>query len=230
VLHFVTTVRPCRRLPKTAAAREPLRRGVVSVGARRVPTRERHPASMKFLPAALIAFLAVVTLPASRATLIGDTIDITHYFPNDSTIYENHPGVVVQSGTGDAVTFFTVIDDGTAYTVNPEANAIFVNFITNDFWASDFFNGLVISGIDDTITGVTIDTNLAGWTADRFSFKPHAISANWESLAFTTDTFFNIQLTTVPTATPDAAATLPLTAMAFGGLVLLRRRRAPHAG
>jgi MYXO-CTERM domain-containing protein len=180
---------------------------------------------MKLPHLALLALLAAALVPTARATLIGDTIDITHYFPNDSTIYENHPGVLVESGSGDAVTFFTVVDDGPAYTVNPEASAILVNFISNDFWATDFFNGLVILGIDDTIVGATVDTNLSGWTSDRFAFKPHAISANWESLSFTTDTYFNVQLTTVPTRVPDAAATLPLAALALGGLAVLRRRR-----
>ena len=80
-------------------------------------------------------------------------------------------------------------------------------------------------GRGDVITGVTVSTNFAGWSDGRLSFGDHTISANWESLAFDNNSYFNLSISQVESQpVPESGATLPLLAAAVAGLICLRRR------
>ena len=100
-----------------------------------------------------------------------------------------------------------------------------MRFTTNDFWTGATFNGIVVSGINDTVTGLTVSTNLAGWNNSRISFDAHSVSSNWQGLSFTTDSFFDVFFQITPSnPTPDGGTTAAMLGFAVLGLVAIRRR------
>ena len=181
----------------------------------------------KILPAfILIASLFACT--TSRATLIGDTITISHQFPTlGSVLVVGFPGVpqsfdtIVEAGTGDLVTINT--GGGPAYTVNPEATSVSVDFLRTINFATDAFNGLVVEGINDSITGASISTNVAGWADSLFVFDAHSFSANWTGLSVNSSSVFDVTLIT-DVSVPDAGSTAALFALSFLALAGVTRR------
>src|SRR4051812_5804378 len=151
---------------------------------------------------------ALSTAPSARATLIGDTINLDHYF--DALHIEGH-SVTVQAGTTDLVMFGVG-----PYNVNPEADAITVNFLANSGFgnmATSTFNGLRITGIDEIIDTLSITTNMANWDVSRLAFDQHSISVNWVGLFSTPDTVFPMTINPprLPGATvPEGGATAGL--------------------
>lgn len=176
------------------------------------------------MPNSLKSFLAVSALcvgaTAAQASLIGDTITISHYYPHAANLYETH-NVVVAAGTGDATGMLG------AYVVNPEANSVLVTFHYGaSNWSTTPFNGLVLSGIDDAIMNVTVSTNFAGWSNARLTFTDHTIAANWESLLFDNNTYFNLAITQAETTpVPESGATAVLVGAALMGGLAIRRAR-----
>lgn len=171
----------------------------------------------------IFALALALGCPTAHATLVGDTITVTHRFPNlgtvDSTLAAN---LVVQAGNGDAVNYFTF------YSVNPEASSIKVVFLTSAGWTPAAFNGLVVSGINDTITSLSVSTNLVGWDNSRISFDAHSVSANWQNLDFSSNSFFDVffELNGIPggNSTPDSGTTAAMLGLAILGLAAIRRR------
>ena len=172
---------------------------------------------------ALLPFLIVASaaLPAARASLIGDTIRIDHYFPHAANLYEAHTLQVV-AGTSDLVTLLG------AYAVNPEANSFHVTFNYPSPWSDTAFNGLVISGIDHEITGVSVATNVAGWDNSRLVFSAHSLSARWGGLNFDESNYFTFTITQQePVGIPETGSTFAWIGIALGGLLGLGRRLNP---
>src|ERR1041385_772118 len=131
---------------------------------------------MNYRPIAfLLLFVFSFACPIAHATLIGDTITISHDIPFLGAHLDSF-NVLVQTGTGDQVNI-----EG-AYIVNPDSTSINVSFSQSLTWASQTFNGLAVTGIDDSLLGFTITTNIVGWTDSRFVFDTHSFSANWSGL------------------------------------------------
>ena len=170
----------------------------------------------------LLCTLALACIgPMARATLIGDTISVTHRYPSLPALHVDLGTTTVAAGATDAVTM------GHTYGVNPEASSILVDFWITGWWHGPVaFNGLVVSGIDDTILGLTVSTNLVGWTDSRITFDAHAIYANWNNISINNTSFFNVYLQLAPTAiaTPDAGATVTLLGLSLLGLFGLHRK------
>lgn len=169
----------------------------------------------------LLFCLATVSAgTVAHATLIGDTITLTHiYTPRPDSPLDIQTTTVV-AGTADTKTLIGY------YTVNPEADSILVNFLGGaNTWGSGGINGLVVSDIDDTITGISVSTNLAGWVDSRLTFDAHSITSNWEALPFSSSSYFNLTLTlSGASSVPDAGSTLLLLTLPLAGLIGLRRK------
>ncbi len=174
---------------------------------------------MTLLPALFrLTVLVCAALPAAKASLIGDVLRIDHYYPHAANLYEAHT-TVVAAGTSDLTVLLG------AYTVNPEAHAFHVSFNYAAPWTNSAFNGLVISGIDHAVTGVSVTTNFAGWDSSRLTYSADSISARWGGLSFDSSHYFIFTITqqeAVPT--PEAAATLWLLAGSLAGAAGLRHR------
>ena len=170
---------------------------------------------MKLRTLPLLCTLALASVgPSARASLIGDTITITTFYDNlgsASHLLLGTPTVV--SGTGDVVSQLPY------YSVNPEATSINVSFLSSGTFATATFNGMWVAGIDDTITGVSVATNLVGWNNSQLTFDAHSIHANWSGVSFTTSSYFNVTLN----PTPDGGDSAILLGCALLGLRAWRR-------
>src|SRR6188474_1846917 len=99
----------------------------------------------------LIACTLIFAGAASSASawLVGDSLTLTHYFPDLSSTYESH-NVVGAAGTSDLVNMLGL------YTVDVEGSSISADMVMGDvyhspdawWWTESSFNGLVITGID----------------------------------------------------------------------------------
>jgi len=166
----------------------------------------------------LFCFATACTCTVVNATLIGDTITLTHiYTPHPNSPLDIQTTTVV-AGTADTETLMGY------YTVNPEADTISVNFLGgSNAWGSGGINGLVVSDIDDTITGVSVSTNLAGWVDSLLTFDAHSITSNWQNLPFSSSSYFNLTLTlSGASAVPDEGSTALLLMLPLAGFIGLR--------
>lgn len=177
--------------------------------------------NMKLKTYRLLAVFAASAVVSARATLIGDSIDIARYYPNSSTVFKSFPGVIVQAGSGDAVDF------SGAVRVNPEAGGVEIRFLDAGSFTPALSNSIVISGIDDTLLGVSVNTNLTGWDGSRLSFDAHSVTSEFEGLSFTVDSFFDVffEIQIDGNPIPDEAATATLLAMALIAITTARRVR-----
>lgn len=180
---------------------------------------------MKFSLLHVLGLSLALGCSPAYATLIGDTITIARHNPTLGTVVTSQ-SVVVQAGTADVVT-------SSFLNIDPDANGIAISMIpsaSGTTFIPASFNGFVVTGIDATITGFSVHTNIGGWSDSRVAFDAHSISMNFERLAFfgpaqsvyPVMTFF-LTLNLAPKSTPDGGATVTMLGLAVLGLTALRR-------
>jgi hypothetical protein len=171
----------------------------------------------------LLAVFAAFAVVSARATLIGDSIDITRSFPISSGGPQSYFGVTVQAGTDDAVDFLGGVR------VNPEGSGIKISFLTAGSFTSGSSDAIVISGINDTLLGVSVNTNLSGWDGTRLSFDAHSVTSEFEGLTFGADSFFDVffEIQIDGNPIPDEATTVALLAVALVTITTARRVSRP---
>ena len=159
-----------------------------------------------------------------RSNLIGDEVYLTHYHPDLSSVFQEYT-TDVEEGLGDSVTFFNV-----GYSVNIEASEVYIHSLNPQsmHWGSASFNGLVVSDIDYDdgfdLTGVSISTNLDGWSQSRLSYESDLVRFNWQDLTFNYNTYFNAYLSFQATPIPEPA-TMLLFGTGLAGFAGARFRR-----
>ncbi len=161
----------------------------------------------------LLAMLVIVGPNLSHAFLIGDTIQLGHYFEDSIAPFGENPGSrVVAAGGSDAWTYATGL-----YTVNPEDTGFFTDFFYTGTWSLDqSFNGLRLSGIDAPITAVDIDTNFAGWDNARFTQSGNDLNFNWSGLSWKEETYFNARVRGSDAPDPIHAVPEPVSLFLLG--------------
>ncbi len=181
---------------------------------------------VKYLGLALLA----LPLPAAAATLVGDSVTATYYFPDTSTP-RGTLTTTVASGSealcpSDAGPLCGILL-GT-YSLDFSADQIdFSQTLSADnFYNPATFSGWVFTDLDfgSGITGVTLVSNgIAGLDDSRLSFTSNSITLNLQGLTVSALNGWSLRLSDVPTVPVPAAGWLLLAGM--GGLGLMRRRR-----
>src|SRR5664279_2120382 len=112
----------------------------------------------KFVASVALATVVAVggllgAVPAKAATLIGETLTATYFFPDTSTEY-TATGGFPQSFIAGSTTVTDTFPSGPFFTVSATASNIIVTMLQSQIYdPSASFDGLKISGILPTIIG-----------------------------------------------------------------------------
>ena len=169
--------------------------------------------------AALLAFSAV----GAHASLVGDTVEGSYYYPDTSTFFEDM-GTSVISASG---TQFT--SDPLVLTVT--GDTITANFANAGFWFAADFNGFELANLSKNFGAITLNSmsNMVGFTNANFSASGNLLTVNWQGLSFTqsTQVIFNVAAL-APVPEPETYAML-LAGMGVIGAVARRKAKAGKA-
>jgi hypothetical protein len=131
---------------------------------------------------AILAFALVCS--TAQAGLIGDSITMKLLYPDPTTAFDTQD-VLVVAGPADTHAMGTQDD---LVDVNPEIDTLFLTFKRDSDMVGSFV-GFSVTGIDDTLTGVTVSTNSIeflpyqwNWDGNALSWDAHSVTVNWSGL------------------------------------------------
>lgn len=174
--------------------------------------------------AALLAWAGIAgTAPA--ATLAGDVVTVNYYLPTIGTSNGAYsvlpPTVKVAAGISDLVTVSK--GKNALFTVNVDPTSIVLTFLHNVTFGNSTFNGIQVSGITQSLTGVTAT---GGGTA---SLGKSAVLINLAGLSFRTGATVTATPIFLAMSPPPGVVPLPGTLSMFAAglvaLLLLRARK-----
>ncbi len=172
----------------------------------------------RYLLSAIVALPLCLT-PLQASGLTGDTVDVSHLFPNQGTLNSDMGTQVVPTGDFNYVDIYNVVvTDGT----------ITYNSDYGSSWTSATFNGFVVT--DETnslITSVTVDgtTSYAGFSSSDVTFTANQVFVNLQGLG----TAGFIQLDVQAGASTPEPATWLMFGTAGIGLAVFRLRGSKSA-
>lgn len=202
-----------------------------------------------FLLFALFVQSGTVLAGPFKPSLVGDTVLVSHDFPSFGThvsgmVTPDGMSVVplpylVTAGTADQV-YLLGNSQEPLYIIDIEASSVLIDFRYLAHFSAADFNGLVVSDLDwldhpdARLVGVTIDTDIPGWTDSRLDYGDHFVSFNWQDLpipynsTFPEDTPYRfnayLEVADPPETVPDAGSSLLLFGIGLAGLGAWRKR------
>lgn len=165
---------------------------------------------------ALAVAAATLTLGTSSAfaSIIGDSVNVTYYFPSSSNVYQDL-GTQTISSSGDTYAFSPYFD------LLITDNQFKVIFKTTTSWTVAPFNGFVVKDLTKNFSAPYVldsATNMAGLTNSRITFGGNTVSVNWNGLAFNPTTSVVLD-----TAVPEPT-TVVLLGIGLLGVASFRRK------
>lgn len=151
------------------------------------------------------------------ADITGDTVNVTHFFPDSSSVNLDMGNQVVPTGSFNYYGIYDVVVSGTFMTVD-------VHCGTGCSWSDASFNGMVLTNLtSSSFSGVSIDgsTNYAGFDLSRLSFDANHVYVNLQGLD--ANGYLQVDFTT-PVPEPETYAML-LAGLGLLGFAARRRKQ-----
>ena len=190
---------------------------------------------MRLLLPVLTAIIGLGVGSACASTLIGDTVTASYLFPSNSSVFGSSnilvqapfPELTCSAGGPGVCSAFAE-----PATFNIQALSITLSEQAGSAYSAGAFNGLEFSNLNfgggATLTGFTLNTNLAGLTPADVSFTPTSIEFNAQGLSFESgDYFVTLNLITSTSAVPEPS-TWAMIILGFAGIGFMTYRRKNH--
>lgn len=171
--------------------------------------------------AAAVAALAVavVAAPSNAASLIGDSITATYYFPDKSNVYGNYSVSPSDTFTVGAGTEATGVVDGAAFTdFDFAATSLTMNLTSSASYNTASFNGWKFINNSKNFDRVT---SVFGLQESYVAVVRNTLSVNWQGLNWSAGDKIVINFATVPEPATWAMMVGGFGVVGFG----MRRRR-----
>jgi hypothetical protein len=169
--------------------------------------------------------LMAVPMTTAWASIVGDSVEVTFYYPDTSTI-DGGPqtSTIVSGGTSFPVIYaLNIVINGTTITITPTGSLNFSTFLVSSF------NGYKIEDLSENLPTYNIInvTDMAGFSAANVSESGNTMFINFSGLPISRDT--SITLASVPEIGTWAMMLAGFAGLAFAGY-RRTRRGAPVAG
>lgn len=139
--------------------------------------------SMLFRSAAAAALVVgTLAMPASAATLIGDSITAAYYFPNQASVYGGFtvsPTAAFTVGAGIEAT--GTVDGGLQQTFDFAASSLTLTYLNSAGWTATEFNGW---GFTNNSKSYDAIASVTGIDPARVTIAGNTLFVNWQGLSF----------------------------------------------
>lgn len=153
----------------------------------------------------------------ASASIVGDTVNVSHYFPDLNPGSDANLGSqVVPTANFDYFGYYDVVVGGDYLTYTSNANGY--------TWTDSAFNGPVLTDLNTTFTSAAIDASstLAGFDASRLTFDTNHIYVNMHGLGLAG--YLKINFETGSSDVPEPAS-IALMLAGLAGAAAVRRKK-----
>jgi hypothetical protein len=152
----------------------------------------------------------------ASASIVGDTVNVSHYFPDLNSTNADMGSQVVPTANFSYFGYYNVVVGGDYLT--------YTSGMTGYQWTDSTFNGPVLTDLNATFTSASIDASstLAGFDASRLTFDANHIYANMHGLYL--DGYLKINFESGSSAVPEPAS-IALMLAGLAGAAAARRKK-----
>jgi hypothetical protein len=152
----------------------------------------------------------------ASASIVGDTVNVSHYFPDLNSTNADMGSQVVPTANFSYFGYYNVVVGGDYLT--------YTSGMAGWQWTDSTFNGPVLTDLNATFTSASIDASstLAGFDASRLTFDANHIYANMHGLYL--DGYLKINFESGSSAVPEPAS-IALMLAGLAGAAAARRKK-----
>jgi PEP-CTERM motif len=185
-----------------------------------------------FSSALVLATLVLAPVSSHAASLLGDSVDFTWFYPDLVSVFATDTqvigaGVEISCPGGPGTSTLCAGFASAPASIDVDASSITYSQFGSPGFNAAPFNGFLFSDLDfspaSVLTGFVLTTNIIGLTPANVTFGADYIQINLQGLGAGDEVFFNLALETGVVPEPG---TLVLLGAGLLGVAAVRRKRA----